>query len=71
MRIIKINTEYIKLQQLLKLSNISNSGSDIKYYISKNMIKLNGNIVSERGKKIRNNDIVEIENINVIKVKQI
>ena len=68
MEIITINTEFIKISQLLKLASLVSQGSDAKFYISNGMVKLNGNIVSERGKKVRNNDIVELKDFGSIKV---
>lgn len=55
---IKINTEYIKLGQLLKLSNIVSQGSDAKLYISQGYVSLNNVVVYERGKKVYPNDII-------------
>ncbi len=58
---IKIDTEYIKLDQLLKLANIAQSGGHAKILILSEEVKVNGNIVTERGKKIRSGDIVRFE----------
>ena len=48
-----IHTEFIKLQQVLKLAGLIDQGSDVKYYLSKNMVYVNNEIATERGKKIR------------------
>lgn len=64
---IKINSEYIKLDQLLKLADIASTGGHAKYLISEGLVKLNGNIETQRGKKIKLNDVVEVEG-NLIKV---
>ncbi len=63
---ILIESEFIKLQQLLKLANITGQGSDAKYYIYNNMVKVNGEIATQRGKKIYNGDIVEVEGFEEI-----
>lgn len=55
-----IHTEYIKLDQLLKWIGIADNGSIAKIIISSGDVKLNGNVVLERGKKIRKGDIIEI-----------
>lgn len=68
MKEIEIHTEYIKLQQVLKLAGIAGQGSDAKLYIKDSMVKVNGIIVTERGKKIRHNDIVTVQNIGEFKV---
>ena len=57
---IDIHTEYIKLDQLLKFAGIVGSGGDAKYIIQNDVILLNGQRVTERGKKIRSGDVVII-----------
>jgi ribosome-associated protein len=65
---IKINTPYIKLDQLLKYSRIVDNGSDAKALILENMVSLNGQVVVQRGKKIVKGDIIKIKNGETIKV---
>lgn len=60
MEIIKINTEFIKLDQLLKFANITENGADAKYLITNGYVSLNGSVEERRGKKIYDGDIVEI-----------
>ncbi len=67
---ITIKTEFIKLQQLLKLAGIVPQGSDAKLYIKNGEVKVNGIVVTERGKKIYSGDIVTIQNIGELKVAQ-
>lgn len=57
---IKISTEYIKLDQLLKFSGIIGNGSDAKVLIFEGEVKVNGEIACQRGKKIRPGDVVEV-----------
>lgn len=61
MKEIKIETEFIKLDQFLKYAGIVQTGGQAKMMIQDGMIKLNNEIVFERGKKIRKDDIIEIE----------
>ena len=49
MEYIKIHTDYIKLQQALKLANVVGQGSDAKIIIQDGMIKLNGEVCTQRG----------------------
>lgn len=70
MQEIFIKTEFIKLNQLLKLAGVLDQGSDIRVMLSEKLIKLNGDFVSERGKKIRNGDIVEVLGFGKIIVKE-
>ena len=65
---VPINTEYIKLQQLIKLSGIVGQGSDAKMLIANGIVKVNGETVLERGKKIRVGDIVIIDDFGKIEV---
>ncbi|MBR4113940.1 MAG: RNA-binding S4 domain-containing protein, partial [Anaerotignum sp.] len=48
-----IHTEYIKLQQVLKLAGLIDQGSDVKYYLAEKMVYVNDELATERGKKIR------------------
>ncbi len=61
MEIIKIETEYIKLDQLLKFANITENGADAKYLITNGYVSLNGEEELRRGKKIYPEDTVVIE----------
>ena len=58
---ININTEFIKLDQLLKFSAIAESGSDAKDMILSEMVSVNDELCTMRGKKIRPSDKVIIE----------
>lgn len=59
---VKIDTEFIKLDQFLKMVNIAGSGGQAKIMILSEDVKVNGNIETQRGKKLRSNDIVEVHN---------
>lgn len=64
-QIIKIKTEYIKLDSLLKFSGLAESGSFAKMMIADETVKVNGEKCTARGKKIRNGDIVSYRNIDL------
>lgn len=57
----KLETEYIKLDQLLKAIGIADSGGQAKHLISIGMVQVNRVEVTERGKKIRPGDEVTCE----------
>ena len=57
---IKITTEYIKLDQLLKFSGIAESGSMAKEMVSEGIVSVNGEVCTMRGKKIRTGDAVSV-----------
>jgi len=64
MREVKISTENIKLDQLLKYAGITQTGGQSKLMIKEGMVAVNGQTVTERGKKIKKGDIIEIKNID-------
>ena len=64
MQEISIDTEFIKLDQFLKYVSVVQTGGQAKMMISEGIIKINGEVVLERGRKIRKNDIVEIEDFD-------
>ena len=56
---INITTEYIKLDSLLKFAALTGTGGESKYVISEGMVRVNGEVCTQRGKKIRPGDKVE------------
>ncbi len=58
---IAINTEYIKLDALLKFAALVGTGGEAKTVISEGMVKVNGEVCTMRGKKIRPGDVVSFE----------
>ena len=65
---VAIHTEYIKLQQVLKLAGFLNQGSDVKIFLAEGKVKVNGVIATERGKKIRAGDVVFMQDEGEVKV---
>lgn len=61
MQEVKISTEYIKLDQLLKWVNAVENGSHAKMVIKDELVKVNGEIETRRGKKLYSGDIVSFE----------
>lgn len=53
---IKIHTEFIKLQDLLKFAGAVETGGDAKRIIQEGRVSVNGEICSMRGKKLRPGD---------------
>ena len=56
-----ITTEFIKLQDLLKFANLVSTGGEAKIIIQEGDVKVNGEVCTMRGKKIRPGDIVELD----------
>lgn len=57
---VKISTEYIKLDQLLKFAGAVAIGSEAKSLIAEGRVKVNGAVCTMRGKKIRSGDVVSL-----------
>lgn len=66
--VIAINTETIKLVQLLKLSNYFPTGGQAKMLITEGEVLVNGEIETRIRKQIEPGDIVEIAGQVVIEV---
>lgn len=58
---INITGEFIKLDQLLKFANVAESGGMAKEMILDEIVSVNGDICTMRGKKIRSGDLVTVE----------
>lgn len=56
---IAIETEFIKLDALLKFAALVGTGGEAKYVISEGMVKVNGEVCTMRGKKLRPGDRVD------------
>ena len=56
---IKLREEYIKLGQAIKAAGLVGSGADAKSEIIDGRVKVNGQIETQRGKKLHGGDVVE------------
>ena len=61
MNTIEITTEYIKLQDLWKLAGLTYTGGEAKVMVQEGLVKVNGEVCTMRGKKIRPGDRVDFE----------
>ena len=59
MEIIKINTEFIKLDALLKFAALVGTGGEAKFVITEGLVSVNGEVCTMRGRKIYPGDRVE------------
>lgn len=53
---VTIDTEYIKLQDAMKLANAVGSGGEAKILIQDGQVSVNGEVCTMRGKKLRPGD---------------
>ena len=56
-----IKDEFIKLGQALKLANLVASGVDAKFVVQDGLVKVNGEVCTQRGKKLVDGDQVSFE----------
>ena len=52
-----IQTEFIKLQDLLKFANLVSTGGEAKERIQAGEVTVNGEVCTMRGKKLRPGDV--------------
>ena len=58
---IYIDDEYIKLDSLLKFGGIAETGGQAKLLVQDGLVTLNGEVCTQRGKKIKDGDRVKFE----------
>lgn len=58
---IKIQGEFIKLQDILKYSGLCMTGGHAKVAVQNGEVKVNGEVCTMRGKKIKDGDIIEYD----------
>ena len=56
---VTIQTEFIKLQDAMKYANVVYSGGEAKQLILEEQVKVNGEVCTMRGKKLRPGDKFE------------
>ena len=60
-KVIKIDPPFIKLDSLLKLCDIAQTGGHAKILIQDGLVEVNGEICDQRGRKIKAGDKVRFE----------
>ena len=58
---IQIQTETIRLSQLLKLANVVQDGVEAKFRIANEEVRVNGEVEIRRGRKLRDGDRIEFD----------
>ena len=62
---ITIETEFIKLDALLKFAALTATGGEAKQVIADGMVAVNGETCTMRGKKCRAGDVIELDGQSV------
>lgn len=68
-----IDTEFIKLDSLLKYAAVVQTGADAKFFISEGLVFVDGEVETRRGRKIYDGMTVKIladEEVNLIVKKR-
>lgn len=60
--------ETIKLDQFLKLAQVVASGGQAKQLIQAGLVKVNGEVETRRGRKLRHGDVILIEDEEELQV---
>ncbi|HJC58519.1 MAG TPA: RNA-binding S4 domain-containing protein [Candidatus Eisenbergiella intestinipullorum] len=68
MQTFHIKDEHIKLGQVLKAAGLAESGVDAKYAVQDGLVKVNGAVELQRGKKLFPGDVVEYQG-NTLKIE--
>ncbi len=59
----KIDTDFIRLDSFLKMCDAVQTGGHAKMVIQDGEVRVNGEICTARGKKLRSGDFAEFENV--------
>ncbi len=62
MRIVEVTKEPIELYKVLKFEGMVSSGGEAKIVIAEGQVLVNGNVVTQKRKKIVSGDIIEFGN---------
>lgn len=68
-----IDTEFIKLDSLLKYAVVVQTGADAKFFISEGLVLVDGEVETRRGRKIYDGMTVKVladEEVNLIVKKR-
>ncbi len=65
---VKITTEFIKLDALLKFAGLADTGGEAKLLIQNGEVSFNGEVCTMRGKKVRPGDRVAVDGRGEVKV---
>lgn len=63
---VKIETEFIKLQDLLKFAGAVETGGEAKVLIQEGAVRVNGEVCSMRGKKLRPGDRASLDGVTLV-----
>ena len=62
---VRIHTEFIKLDALLKFAGLCETGGEAKELVQGGAVKVNGEVCTMRGKKCRAGAVIELDGQSV------
>lgn len=65
MQVIKLREEFIKLGQAIKAAGLVESGVEAKLVIQDGQVQVNGNVETQRGKKLFGGEIISFNGEDV------
>jgi len=60
MRVVEITKEPVELYKILKFEGMVNSGGQAKSVIEEGLVTLNGNVETQKRKKIMSGDVISL-----------
>lgn len=67
---IQIQSDYITLGQLLKLTGIVSTGGQAKFFLKEYMVKVNEEPEQRRGKKLYPGDLISIAGVGQFQIER-
>lgn len=71
MKKVFLRDDFIKLGQALKAAGMVESGVDAKFAVQDGLVKVNGHVETQRGKKLVTGDLVEYDGESIKIEKQV
>lgn len=62
---VEITTEFITMDKLLKFSGVADTGGQAFLMVEDGVVRLNGQLVTEKRKKVHPGDVVNIDVVNI------
>ena len=59
-QVVKIETPFIRLEALLKFAGLAGTGGEAKIRIQEGEVLVNGEVCTQRGRKLRDGDLVTL-----------
>ncbi len=65
---IEITTEYIKADAFLKFTGVCATGGQAKWMIEEGLVRVNGSVCTQRGKKLYRGDTVTVVGASTFRI---